>query len=176
MTARRARYARIATLAETILRECGIFAPPVPIKEIILGRGVEIRHGDLGEISGLLVRLPENAVIGVNSKQAPVRQRFTMAHEFGHLLLHEGLKQHSDTSFKVNYRDRTSSEATDVDEVEANFFAACILMPRIFLDQAKAIEALDDDAAVYELAEKFNVSQHAMSLRLANEYGRFRPF
>ncbi len=99
-----------------------------------------------------------------------------MAHEFGHLLLHEGLRQHSDKSFKVNYRDRTSSEATDADEIEANFFAACILMPRWLLDAADAIHALDDDSAVADLAKLFDVSPHAMSLRLANEYGRFSPF
>ena len=93
---------------------------------------------------------------------------------FGQLV--QDLTSHSDVNFRVKYRDRKSSEATDVEEIEANFFAASILMPRDFLDAARAFEALGDDEDVARLASLFEVSNHAMSLRLANEYSHQRPF
>jgi len=138
--------------------------------------GVTLKRGDLGEVSGLMVRRGQELVIGVNNSQAPVRQRFTIAHEFGHYLLHEGISAHYDRDFKVNYRSAESSQATNVEEIEANFFAASLLMPTAFLDADGAIEYLDSDAGVAELARRYHVSRHAMSLRLANVYGAHRPY
>ena len=76
----------------------------------------------------------------------------------------------------MDYRDRTSTEAIDVEEIEANSFAACLLMPKPFLDRVDAAGAIGDDLAESDLARRFHVSGHAMSLRLVNECGRFRPF
>ena len=138
--------------------------------------GIELRRGDLEDVSGLLVRGEETAVIGVNSGQSRVRQRFTIAHEFGHFLLHEGIREHVDHGYRVNYRDQESALARDVEEIEANFFAASLLMPKRLLDARDAVHAIDDDLLVAALAKEFNVSRHAMSLRLANVYSRFAPY
>ena len=176
MAAQRARYAKIRQLTWSLLSDVGVRGPSVPIGEIVARNGIEIRQGALGDVSGLIARGGRRTVIGINSAQPPVRQRFTLAHEFGHFMLHQGIRTHSDTSFRVRFRDRVSTEASDVDEIEANFFAASILMPRPFLDAVDASEALGDDERVSELALRFNVSGHAMSLRLVNEYGRHSPF
>lgn len=176
MTARRARYLKIERLVHEILNQHGVIEPPVPVDLILLKWGLQVKQGDLGDVSGLLVRQGNVAVIGVNSTQRPARQRFTMAHEFAHFLLHEGMSSHMDRDFKVNYRDAVSSEASDVDEIEANFFAACLLMPKPFLDAFEASEAIDDDDGVARLADTFKVSRHAMSLRLVNAYRPQRPF
>jgi Zn-dependent peptidase ImmA (M78 family) len=172
----RARYNKITQMADRLLREHSIITPPVPVDKIAKNLGVKLRYGRLGEVSGLLVRTNESATIGVNVTQMRVRQRFTIAHELGHLLLHQGIWSHKDEGFLVNFRSAKSSEATNVEEIEANFFAASILIPKQFLDQDNAIRALDSDTAVRDLARKYNVSRHAMSLRLANVYGAHRPF
>ena len=138
--------------------------------------GIEVRQGDLGEVSGLIARTGDKVIIGLNKSQVRVRRRFTLAHEYGHYILHEGIRTHTDTEFRVNYRDRSSSEATFVEEIEANYFAACILMPRGLLDEKNAAAALDSDKQVEALAKAFDVSRHAMSLRLVNEYGKYRPY
>jgi hypothetical protein len=44
-------------------------------------------------------------------------------------------------------------------------------MPRKFLDADEAVLALDNDIEVQRLAKRYDVSRHAMSLRLANLYG-----
>ena len=176
MKSQRARYAKIKSLTTNVLRRFGVGGPSVPIERILADSGISVRFGLLGDVSGLLSRTGEAAIVGVNSKHPKTRQRFTMAHEFGHFLLHQDLTSHSDTHFRVHFRDRNSSEATDVEEIEANFFAASILMPREFLDKTSAPEALGDDDLVAGLAKRFGVSGHAMSLRLVNEYGGSSPF
>jgi Zn-dependent peptidase ImmA (M78 family) len=175
VTPRRARYSKIERIVAGLLASS---APgvPVPVERMVKDQGIALRKGDLGEVSGLLLRDTSGTTIGVNSTQSSVRQRFTIAHEFGHFMLHEGISEHVDHSYRVNYRSEVSSQATDVDEIEANFFAASLLMPRSMLDEREAAAALDDDRKVRLLAREFDVSQHAMSLRLANLYKQFAPF
>jgi Zn-dependent peptidase ImmA (M78 family) len=172
----RPRYGRIERFVDQLLEEHQITAPAVPVEKIAKKAGVELKYGDLGEVSGLLVRAEGKATIGVNECHPPVRRRFTIAHELGHFLLHEGISAHCDRDYKVNYRSQESSQATNVEEIEANFFAASLLMPRWFLDNDNAIDFLDNDAGVARLAEKYRVSRHALSLRLVNLYGQHRPF
>ena len=176
MTPRRARYTKIDKLVDLLLDSNAIEDPPVPIEDLLRLDGIDIQSGDLGQVSGLIVRGDGGVMVGVNSKQAPARRRFTMAHEYGHFLLHEGVLSHADENFRINYRDAVSSQASNVDEIEANYFAASLLMPKRFLDEVQAAEKLDDSEGVADLATKFGVSPLAMSLRLANLYQSRRPF
>jgi Zn-dependent peptidase ImmA (M78 family) len=176
MTFRRARYSKIDSMVQRLLIQHGQERPPVRIERIAKDLGIELRSGDMGDVSGILVRQGNSAVIGTNSTQSPQRQRFTIAHELGHFLLHEGITNHVDRSYRVNYRSAESSQATNVEEIEANFFAASILMPKHMLDPQSAESALDNDDLVADLARQFQVSRLAMSLRLANLYEEATPF
>lgn len=172
----RVRYSKIAHLVENLLIDSGVSGPSVPVEQIARARGLTIKLGPLGDVSGMLVRSQEEPVIGVNSQHSRQRRRFTIAHELGHYLLHEGLLSHVDHDFRVNYRNQESSLATNTEEIEANFFAASLLMPESFLDKLNAASAVADDDQVGELAKQFDVSRHAMSLRLVNLYGRYKPY
>lgn len=176
MILQRARYAKIERMVANLLEQNREMEPPVHIERIVKRCGLEIRAGDLKDISGLIMRAGNTAIIGVNSTQSRVRQRFTIAHEFGHFLLHEGLTHHVDRDYRVNFRSDESSRATNVEEIEANFFAASLLMPKTFLDRDNAVEAIDNDTKVAELAKRYDVSRHAMSLRLVNIYQLYTPF
>jgi Zn-dependent peptidase ImmA (M78 family) len=76
------------------------------------------------DISSVLFRDADRIVIGINARHASTRQRFTIAHECGHLLLHTGRDLYIDRGFIVRSRDTTSAEVTNVEEIEANAFAA----------------------------------------------------
>jgi Zn-dependent peptidase ImmA (M78 family) len=169
----RPRYARIEQLVGKLLVEHEVIRAPVPIEKMVEACGIKLKIGDLDDVSGLLVRKPDEVVIAVNSRQHRTRRRFTMAHEFGHYLLHTGISVHYDRDFRVNYRSEVSSQGTRVEEVEANFFAASLLMPKAFLDSDHAEQYVDfDDAgAAKDLADRYNVSNQAMNLRLLNLYG-----
>ena len=94
-----------------------------------------------------------------------------MAHYF---LSHSAEQEHLDWQFTVLRRDGKSSEATDAHEIEANYFAASLLMPREFLrkDVAQLArfngEADLDDKDIKSLARRYEVSQLAMSYRLVS--------
>ena len=110
----------------------------------------------------------KSLVIGINRDQAAVRQRFTVAHELGHLLLHEHSRVYVDRGFRVRLRSGLSSDETDRDEMEANRFAAELLMPIEFL-QADLEEQEFDLAADDQfraLAKRYGVSTQALAIRL----------
>ena len=167
----RPRWGRIEQLTDSLLHGAGITAPAVSIDDIVRAQGITIRVMDLKEVSGLVVRDGSVTVIGVNKAHAFTRRRFTVAHELAHALLHEGEEVHYDRDFRVDFRSAASSMGVDVKEMEANFFAAAILMPRRFLEADPLVANLDlEDAAdaVKTLATRYKVSQHAMSIRLGN--------
>jgi Zn-dependent peptidase ImmA (M78 family) len=171
----RPRYSRIERHVHELLEKHHVTMPPVPVEAIVrASEGVSVRYSDLKEISGLVVRKDGNAIIGVNRTDSTVRRRFTLAHEFAHVLLHEGKELRFDKDFRVNLRSEISSTGTDIEEIEANFFAGSLLMPRKFLDddpRTLTIE-VEDARAVQELARAYIVSTQAMSVRLLKLYGR----
>ena len=62
----------------------------MPVEKIAKAQGARIFYQSLdNDMSGFLYRDKAQAVIGVNTHHAPVRQNFTTAHELGHLLLHD---------------------------------------------------------------------------------------
>src|SRR5262245_61528186 len=105
-------------------------SPPVPVERLAEGLGAEIVYQSFeGDVSGMLYRDENRNLIGVNSAHGANRQRFTIAHEIGHLKLHAGKPVFVDSfGGRVNLRDGTS----DLQEVEANAFAASLLMPQQF--------------------------------------------
>src|SRR5688572_20279528 len=103
MTPLRARYSKIERLVASLLTQFEIVEAPVPIERLVKKSGIGIKYGDLGDVSGLLVRDSAHTTIGVNSNHPKMRQRFTIAHEFGHCLLHTGISSHYDRDYRVNY-------------------------------------------------------------------------
>jgi Zn-dependent peptidase ImmA (M78 family) len=173
---------KVDTVVTKLLEKYSVTKPAVPIEVIASGEGAAIarNHFD-GPQSGFALRSASGEwVIGVNTTTSARRQRFTIAHELGHLLLHEGdliLDYYIRTHFKgdevrVNFRDAESSLATNSQEIEANRFAAEILMPRdLVFDEARNVlqaEPLSRDELIKKLAATFNVSPEAMGYRLVN--------
>ncbi len=156
-----------------LLSQANISGAPVDPSKVaeLLSLAINPQPAD-DDISGCLLRKEGGSVIGVNSKHSASRQRFTIAHEIGHFLFHRGESVHLDraNSFQVNFRDQDSSTGMYLEEREANFFAAELLMPREFLAAEIGVIDLsaDDDVAMRNLADRFGVSMQALTFRLAN--------
>ncbi len=156
--------------AKAILTKHGIDELPVDAARLAKLEGVEVDFADFGEdVSGVLIKEGGRAVIGVNGRDATTRQRFTIAHELGHYLLHEGRDLFVDKDFVVHFRDQNSSTGHDPVEIEANQFAAELVMPSDKVRQffVKHHFDIDDEAALRKLAGKFGVSPTAMAVRLS---------
>jgi Zn-dependent peptidase ImmA (M78 family) len=164
---------KIEDITAKILAELGISELPIPVKKIAEMKGLIIHSYDLGEnISGVLVINNNKGVIGLNPTESPVRKRFTIAHELGHYILHGGNKDSLfvDKEFKVLFRDQSSSNGDHRQELEANAFAAAILMPADILKREIGQLPLDltDEDIIKSLAQKFEVSSIAMTYRISN--------
>jgi len=163
--------------ARTILRDFGVKGVPVPIERIIKAKNIVLQYAPLDEdLSGMAYIKDGVGIIGVNALHHPNRQRFSAAHELAHHELHAEVIQkavHVDKGFRVLLRDDVSSQGIDPLEIDANAFAAELLMPQEFLKSALDAGGLDleDDAGIEALARKFRVSASAMRYRLA---GRFQ--
>ena len=164
------RRRKIQALAAALLGENRITNAPVPVLKIAQAKGARIYVDSLeGDLSGFLYRDKAQSVIGVNTSHSQARQNFTIAHELGHLLLHDQEQLHVDREFRVRLRSDVSSQGTDEAEQEANFFAASLLMPREFIERDLAdeefVDLLDDDC-LRDLARKYGVSAQALAIRL----------
>jgi Zn-dependent peptidase ImmA (M78 family) len=173
------RRKHIQTVVDRLLTLHRIKSAPVPVEDIAEKIGAEIRYEPADdELSGFLFRdlSQRRAIIGVNSNHHPNRQRFTVAHEIGHFLLHEYEGFHfdgKDQSFQVKRRDDKSKTGTDTEEIEANLFAAALLMPARFLEadlsKVSTVDLLDENNldSFAELAGRYAVSTQALAFRLA---------
>lgn len=145
---------------------------PVDVYELAKQLQIDIRKRDFDEeLSGFAYQKNGEKVIGVNASDGPLRQRFTIAHELGHLFLDPRDDLNYDKKFVLQFRNGLSKEGTDIKEIEANYFAAELLMPEQSLkDELAQFDGLDfeDDEVVKQLADKYDVSQQAMSVRLAS--------
>ena len=156
--------------AEQLLAKAGVDTAPVPVKQVATHLGIKLELTDLGEdCSGVLVRNGNRAVIGINDKQHSNRQRFSIAHEIAHLILHEG-DTYIDKGYRVHFRDLESGSGTKFEEMEANAFAAALLMPAKWVRDAFRQQPFDltEDDSLELLAKKFEVSTQAMTYRLMN--------
>lgn len=159
--------------AEELLRRLDIRAVPVPVERIAKALHAHIRFAPLdNEISGMIFVKHAVPIIGVNSLHHPNRQRFTIAHELGHLELHRDMitsRVHVDKTFPVLMRDSKSATGTEEKEIEANRFAAALLMPEGALDTALEGKPFDiDEYPLDDVAKKFGVSRQALEYRLRN--------
>lgn len=150
--------------AEQLLIDFSISSVPVNVEEIAKKFNILISQSPSKEFSGLLYRKEDVAFMAINSTENLERQRFTIAHELGHYFLHQN------KDIFIEYRDNDRNAIKGPKEIEANKFAAELLMPKKFIE--KEIKNFDnktiDKEKISYLAKKFYVSEEAMSFRLIN--------
>ena len=174
MTTTKQEQARNA--ARQILAESRVTTPHVPVERIIKARKIVLQYAPLDDdLSGMAYIKDGVGIIGVNALHHPNRQRFSAAHELGHHVLHaDQIREavHVDRGIRILYRDDASSLGTQPMEVQANMFAAELLMPTSLLAGAIADGGVDieDEASVEVLAKRFRVSTAAMRFRLLSQF------
>jgi Zn-dependent peptidase ImmA (M78 family) len=162
----------IADTSSALLNGAGIAAPAVDIKTLAEAQGaIVVEEPNDEQTSGFIFRVAGSPpIIGVNANHSPNRKRFTIAHELAHLVLHIKSGVHVDYAV-MKMRDARASKGTDEEEMEANRFAAEVLMPRSFLEADLAALGpiyADDEKAIANLASRYEVSPQAMAIRLSS--------
>lgn len=152
--------------AERAIVEEHIKAVPVKVGELAKALGLAVIKSPLPpKISGLIQpsnEAPSGFVVKVNKYESTERQRFTVAHEIAHYLLHRKFIG-AGVIDSIMYRSTLTSRK----EVEANQLAADIVMPRALVTQEyRDVSNREKGSVVEDLAATFRVSVPAMEVRL----------
>jgi len=140
--------------ATVLLRLLFIEEPPVPQFVISSLPGIVVDRREGWPTSGMAVRLPSHWRIVLKADEPRQRQRFSLAHEFKHVLddpIIERLHAHLSADGRHERIERL-----------CNYFAACLLMPRAWVKR-------DWCAGIQRpgvLARRYYVSTEAMTTRL----------
>ncbi|WP_217708307.1 helix-turn-helix domain-containing protein [Nonomuraea rhodomycinica] len=156
------RARRLADFAQARLREENLS---------ILGRdlldlaenvfGVDVAVVELGTgFDGLAVSSEEVKLIVLATTRVPARQRFTLAHELGHLMAGDDQAVHVDRDVFDKAQSREPSE------LQANAFASALLMPEALLRERLKQGGLSEKTFA-ELACDLRVSPSSLAIRLS---------
>lgn len=160
-----------------LLKDTLSVSPPIDVEYIAQHLNINLLFEELeSNVSGFLVIKEKKASIVVNDSHHENRKRFTIAHELGHYALHANNGDQLFIDKQVYHRNSASSEGVITQEIEANRFAAQLLMPRPMVKKAVEIMEhetgdeidLSDDFCISKLARLFAVSEQALTIRLAD--------
>jgi Zn-dependent peptidase ImmA (M78 family) len=146
---------RIAELqASRLLTMAGITHAPVPSTVITEIPKVTVKRMALWPVSGATQWTKGTWSVVIRGNESVRRQRFTLAHEFKHIIDY----RHID----VAYPPLRSMSSRQRAEAICDFFAGCLLVPRPWLKSAWG-KGIQDPR---RLADLFEVSQAAIQTRL----------
>mgnify|MGYP006438894697 CR=1 FL=1 len=152
---------RVEPYAEEIIKKYQKDAP-VSVGKIASELGIDVYAARLPKnVAGKLYRdsrADSGWAIKVNRSDPFYRQRFTVAHEIAHFLLHRD-KIKSEIEDDTFYRSTLSGPV----EAEANRFASHILMP---MDLISEIVSDRGERETKEIASKLKVLETALRIRL----------
>jgi len=153
------RWNFVRAKARELTREYS--SPPIPILEIAEQNGVEVVFADFGKHASSIAGFCDfgERQIVVNDFDNFGRKMFTIAHEFGHWMLHKEFFDRDPELYAV--LPRMQAPKKNAFETEANLFAAESLVPTHLLQPVK-------NAGAAQLADIFGVSREMMENRLKN--------
>lgn len=159
----------IAALAMQVASQAK-YVPGDNLEPVVSHLGGEIQYMDLygvglggnSDSGSIKIDAFRDFKITLAHHTGALRDRFTIAHELGHYVLHylypnQVLKQELTKVIAQRY-------GSGLEETEANLFAACFLMPAVeYRDAYKKLGGSHTD-----LSEKFGVSTRSSRLRASN--------
>lgn len=131
---------------------------PLDVERLCTLLGIEIHYSYELEasVSGKLIKTEQGWKCTINANHHPTRQRFTIAHELGHYILHRN--QQTDFVDSTYFRKEDTQNSM---EFEANRFASELLMPSSSFNYYKTNISND----INDIAIHFGVSPLAVSVR-----------
>jgi Zn-dependent peptidase ImmA (M78 family) len=158
----------ITTLANSIIDVLEL-SFPINIEKLpeSLGGRLVYKEFDDENLEAMIRKVGESFEIQISPNKPSARQKFSIAHEIGHLFLHMGYLIKPDLWEKVgDYRDSVYYRlGHNSEEYEANEFAAALLMPE---EEFKKVSQQNLKGGYYnitKIARYFDVSEQAVKTR-----------
>ena len=162
------RYGYAREIARKVIKDCCGAYPPVDLKSILVQKGYEYIEVDnfLDDVDALFLRNENDGKIyaAVNANHHVHRQRFSLAHEFGHILMNHDINYYRPyITIDDPPTEKTHTNAEAAFEKEANAFAGELLVPLEMLK--KEIKKAPD---IKQLSKIFWVSSQVASIAVSN--------
>ena len=164
---RNSNRTKIELQTREILLQHGLYSLPIDPVRLANRMGISVNNAKFTDDSraALIAKRGQTTRVFVEQSDPPYRKRFSIAHEIGHHFLHllsdgEIVDSHSDM-FREKEPTVGHTSELRLREIEANWFAASLLMP----EELVKIE-WEKNPSVPQLAKTFNVSREAMGYRL----------
>jgi hypothetical protein len=150
--------ADVEELARDYLTVAGVSEPPVPSELIDIfdaSKKVEVRLVPLKALHGVVWQLGKGWIIQLNSRDPRRVRRYSLFHEAFHI------------ACRITYPafDKAEVRHTSFNEVLADHFATCLLMPKEWVE-----ECWPRFQDVWTMADRFDVPKRQMRKRL-NQLG-----
>lgn len=158
---------QIERRAKEILVQHGLYAVPVDPVDLASKLGIAVHNAKFADdsLAGLIAKRAGHTQILVEQSDPPYRKRFSIAHEIGHHFMHLPNDGEIVDKRVDMFREKLTVAAARSEqrnrEIEANWFAAALLMPEELVRECWA-----ENPSVIILARLFNVSEEAMGYRI----------
>jgi Zn-dependent peptidase ImmA (M78 family) len=155
------RWQFVRQMAAKVLKESKITSPPVNLPVILQAHGIEYQEvKDFPDtVDALIIEDGEKLYAAVNARQHLHRQRFSLAHELGHYVLHKDFMHEDNVTIDSPPTEESEIGSKDPAEAEADLFAGELLVPLIMLK-------LHVGKDVPELSKLFLVSEQVIGIAI----------
>ena len=150
--------------AEQLVSELGICKPAdIDLDAIALVLGVSVKYEPLEGCEALIVGHGERAIVTINKKSIPERQRFSLGHELGHWTHHKGRALYCAQEDIESNNDKVRDT-----ELIADRYASSLLVPSFLFRPALAAYKKFSWKVIREIAKEFGCSPLATVLRIVD--------
>jgi Zn-dependent peptidase ImmA (M78 family) len=168
----RARIGFVRESARRLLAACDIRTPPVDLRVVVAHLGIAYHEADLpATVSAYCCENEGKRHAFVNRRDHPHRQRFSLAHEIGHLELFHDVRLVLRDAVDIDHPPvPTRSRTSDPREREANMFAGELLVPLAMLKKA-CVGGIN----LERLEQVFVVSQEVVAIAVQTHWHSLQP-
>lgn len=164
-------YSFAKKMARKVIKDYGLDTIPVDLNKVFVALKYKIVElNDPKDIDGMILKIKDQPIVVVINKAKPMtRQRFTLAHELGHIFLAHDQRDLYDAEEARDEEDAPLNSKPPK-EREADIFASELLIP---CDKLKLYKG--DMKDLEKLANIFDVSKGAMAIAMDNYFRFGRP-
>ena len=158
-------YTFAGNMARKVIKDCKLTKVPTELIKIFQILGLKyIELSDAEDIDGAILEIESKPAIAVLNRAKPIqRQRFTLAHELGHIFLEHSKRDLYDAEESRADAENPMVRTKPPKEVEADIFASELLIP---YEQLKKYHSEINN--IEKLVSIFQVSKQAMTLAIMN--------
>ena len=164
-------YSFARKMAKKVIKDYKLTETPTDLTKVF--KNLRLKYIELNDpegIDGAIIEIEKKPAIAYLNKAKPIqRQRFTLAHELGHIFLKHSKRNFYDAEETREIGDEQAGQAKPPQEKEADAFASELLVPN---DKLKQYEA--DMNNIDKLLSIFQVSKQAMTIALMNYWNYSR--